>query len=124
MTSARCGSDTWAPRVGPAADFSKSRNPVRHRAGTRKPLKPLQKSIFVNVLQFFAWLEPGPTMYTLLLPLTALLAGVALLLTGSGLLGTLLAVRGSPAGFGDQALGLVMSAYFRSEEHTSELQSR
>jgi MFS family permease len=51
-------------------------------------------------------------MYTLLLPLTALLAGVALLLTGSGLLGTLLAVRGSQAGFGDQALGLVMSAYF------------
>jgi len=51
-------------------------------------------------------------MYTLLLPLTALLAGVALLLAGSGLLGTLLAVRGSQAGFGDQALGLVMSAYF------------
>ncbi|KAA2285116.1 MFS transporter [Arenimonas fontis] len=47
-----------------------------------------------------------------MLPLTALLAGVALLLAGSGLLGTLLAVRGSQAGFGDQALGLVMSAYF------------
>jgi MFS family permease len=46
------------------------------------------------------------------LPLAALLAGVALLLTGSGLLGTLLAVRGSMAGFGDQTLGLIMSCYF------------
>lgn len=44
--------------------------------------------------------------------LTALLAGVALLLTGSGLLGTLLAVRGGEAGFGAGTLGLVMSGYF------------
>ena len=47
-----------------------------------------------------------------MLRLTALLAGVALLLTGSGLLGTLLAVRGGEAGFGAGALGLVMSGYF------------
>ncbi|QDH70907.1 MFS transporter [Marilutibacter alkalisoli] len=45
-------------------------------------------------------------------PLAALLAGVALLLMGSGLLGTLLAVRGRIEGFDDQTLGLVMSAYF------------
>jgi len=47
-----------------------------------------------------------------MLRLTALLTGVALLLTGSGLLGTLLAVRGGEAGFGAGALGLVMSGYF------------
>lgn len=51
-------------------------------------------------------------MFALVLPLTALLAGVALLLLGSGLLGTLLAVRGSLEGYGDQALGLIMSGYF------------
>jgi len=45
-------------------------------------------------------------------PLAALLAGVALLLMGSGLLGTLLAVRGRIEGYDDQTLGLVMSAYF------------
>lgn len=45
-------------------------------------------------------------------PLAALLAGVALLLMGSGLLGTLLAVRGRLEGFDDQTLGLVMSCYF------------
>ncbi len=51
-------------------------------------------------------------MFAVFIPLTALLAGVALLLTGGGLLGTLLAVRGSIAGFGDQTLGLIMSCYF------------
>ncbi|MFT4248006.1 MAG: MFS transporter [Pseudomonas sp.] len=44
--------------------------------------------------------------------LTALLLGVALLLTGSGLLGTLLAVRGGQEAFGARTLGLIMSAYF------------
>ncbi|MFY2765322.1 MFS transporter [Arenimonas sp. MALMAid1274] len=47
-----------------------------------------------------------------MLPLTALLAGVALLLMGSGLLGTLLAVRGGLEGFDQRTLGLVMSGYF------------
>ncbi len=47
-----------------------------------------------------------------MLRLTALLTGVALLLTGSGLLGTLLAVRGGQAGFSAGTLGLVMSGYF------------
>ncbi|HBK47076.1 MAG TPA: MFS transporter [Xanthomonadaceae bacterium] len=47
-----------------------------------------------------------------MLRLTALLLGVALLLTGSGLLGTLLAVRGGLAGFDARALGLIMSGYF------------
>ena len=45
-------------------------------------------------------------------PLAALLAGVAFLLMGSGLLGTLLAVRGRTEGFDDQTLGLIMSGYF------------
>lgn len=45
-------------------------------------------------------------------PLSALLAGVALLLMGSGLLGTLLAVRGGLEGFDDRTLGFVMSGYF------------
>ncbi len=45
-------------------------------------------------------------------PMAALLAGVALLLAGSGLLGTLLAVRGRLEGFGDRTIGLIMSAYF------------
>lgn len=51
-------------------------------------------------------------MFHLLLPVAALLAGVALLLAGSGLLGTLLAVRGGLEGFDDRTLGLVMSGYF------------
>lgn len=45
-------------------------------------------------------------------PVAALLAGVALLLVGNGLLGSLLAVRGQMEGFGAQTLGLVMSCYF------------
>lgn len=44
--------------------------------------------------------------------LAALLAGVALLLMGSGLLSTLVAVRGGLEGYSEQTLGLVMSAYF------------
>lgn len=45
-------------------------------------------------------------------PLIALLAGTALLLAGSGLLGSLLAVRGQLEGFSAQTLGLIMSGYF------------
>ncbi|MFL6587782.1 MAG: MFS transporter [Luteimonas sp.] len=44
--------------------------------------------------------------------LAALFAGVALLLMGSGLLGTLLAVRGRIENFDDQTMGLIMSGYF------------
>lgn len=51
-------------------------------------------------------------MISVVRPLAALLAGVALLLAGSGLLGTLLAVRGRAEGFDDQTLGLIMSGYF------------
>ena len=51
-------------------------------------------------------------MFHVVLPLAALLAGVALLLMGSGLLGTLLAVRGGLEGFDETTLGLVMSGYF------------
>jgi len=51
-------------------------------------------------------------MFALIIPLSALLGGVGLLLMGSGLLGTLLAVRGSLEGFGEQTLGLIMSCYF------------
>ncbi len=51
-------------------------------------------------------------MIATLRPLAALLAGAALLLTGSGLLGSLLAVRGGIEGYDSQTFGLVMSAYF------------
>lgn len=51
-------------------------------------------------------------MFATMIPLSALFSGTALLLLGSGLLGTLLGVRGSLEGYGDQALGLIMSAYF------------
>lgn len=53
-----------------------------------------------------------PPVLRLVLPITALLASVALLLAGSGLLGTLIAVRGNLEGYGDQTLGLIMSGYF------------
>lgn len=48
----------------------------------------------------------------IMLPLTALLASVALLLGGNGLLGTLLAVRSQTEGWGERTTGLVMSGYF------------
>lgn len=51
-------------------------------------------------------------MATLVFPIGALLLGTALLLLGSGLLNTLLALRGSIEGYSDQMLGLIMSAYF------------
>lgn len=44
--------------------------------------------------------------------LSSLLLGIALLLMGTGLFGTLLAVRGGLEGFAPNVLGLVMSAYF------------
>lgn len=51
-------------------------------------------------------------MLRLLLPVTALMLGLALLVTGSGLLGSLLAIRGALEGFGAGTLGWIMSAYF------------
>jgi len=51
-------------------------------------------------------------MFKILLPIAALLSGIALLLLGTGLLNTLLALRGSGEGFTDQTLGLLGSAYF------------
>lgn len=51
-------------------------------------------------------------MFATILPISALLFGTATLLLGSGLLGTLIGVRGSIEGYGDQALGLIMSGYF------------
>ncbi|MBW7861829.1 MAG: MFS transporter [Rhodocyclaceae bacterium] len=51
-------------------------------------------------------------MFPHLLPISALMLGTALLLTGSGLLGTLIALRGSLEGYSDQMLGLMGSAYF------------
>ena len=44
-------------------------------------------------------------MIKLLVPIGALLTGIALLLLGTGLLNTLLALRGSAEGFADQTLG-------------------
>ena len=51
-------------------------------------------------------------MLTTLLPTGALFAGVALLLLGSGLLNTVVALRGSLEGFSDTTLGLIGSTYF------------
>ncbi|MBA54837.1 MAG: MFS transporter [Pseudomonadales bacterium] len=51
-------------------------------------------------------------MLPLILPIGALLMGVALLLLGSGLLNTLLAIRGGMEGYSDSSMGLIMSGYF------------
>lgn len=51
-------------------------------------------------------------MAVLILPISALLAGVALLLLGSGLLNTLLALRGELEGYSGPTFGLIMSGYF------------
>jgi MFS family permease len=51
-------------------------------------------------------------MLTHTLPIASLMSGVALLLIGNGLLGTLVAVRGNEAGFSDTFLGLLGSGYF------------
>lgn len=47
-----------------------------------------------------------------ILPLAALFSGVSLLLLGTGLLTTLLAVRGGLEGFGSQVLGMIGAMYF------------
>ena len=47
-----------------------------------------------------------------LVPVTALLAGVAILLTGNGLQGILLPVRAGVEGFGTVSIALVGSSYF------------
>lgn len=51
-------------------------------------------------------------MFRSVTTISALLAGVALLLMGTGLLNTLVPLRGDAEGFSDQALGLFGSAYF------------
>lgn len=51
-------------------------------------------------------------MLRIVTTISALLAGVALLLMGTGLLNTLVPLRGEAEGFSDQALGFFGSAYF------------
>ncbi|WP_345793943.1 MFS transporter [Thauera sp. JM12B12] len=51
-------------------------------------------------------------MLPTLLPIGALLSGIALLLLGSGLLNTVVSLRGSLEGFSDTTLGLIGSTYF------------
>lgn len=51
-------------------------------------------------------------MLPLILPIGMLLCGVALLLLGSGLLNTLLALRGGIEGYDTQLIGVIMSGYF------------
>ncbi len=51
-------------------------------------------------------------MGTYLRPISALLAGVALLLLGNGLLNTVLTLLGTELGFSPALLGLIMSGYF------------
>lgn len=51
-------------------------------------------------------------MLRTLVPIGALLTGIALLLLGSGLLNTVVSLRGSLEGFSDNTLGLIGSTYF------------
>ncbi|MEQ8290044.1 MAG: MFS transporter [Gammaproteobacteria bacterium] len=51
-------------------------------------------------------------MLPLIVPISALLAGVGLLLLGSGLLNTLIALRGSLEGYDESSMGFIMSGYF------------
>lgn len=51
-------------------------------------------------------------MLPMIVPISSLLTGVSLLLVGSGLLNTLLAINGTRQGFDDATLGMVMSGYF------------
>ncbi|MHB8786135.1 MAG: MFS transporter [Thauera sp.] len=51
-------------------------------------------------------------MLPTLIPIGALLSGIALLLLGSGLLNTVVSLRGSLEGFSDTVLGLIGSTYF------------
>jgi MFS family permease len=51
-------------------------------------------------------------MFATVVSVSSLLLGIAILLVGSGLLGTLVALRGGLEGFGAPVIGAVMSAYF------------
>ena len=51
-------------------------------------------------------------MIRAIIPVSSLLLGMAILLAGSGLIGTLLGLRASAEGFSALALGLVMSGFF------------
>lgn len=51
-------------------------------------------------------------MFRLIFSVTTLLLGVALLLTGTGLLNTLLALRATMEGYSDRLIGVIMSSYF------------
>jgi MFS family permease len=51
-------------------------------------------------------------MLPLIIPIGALLFGIALLLLGNGLLNTLLALRGSMEGYSDGLMGFILSGYF------------
>src|SRR5690606_7317800 len=53
-----------------------------------------------------------PCMLRIVTTISALLTGVALMLMGTGLLNTLVPLRGDAEGFSDQVLGLFGSAYF------------
>ena len=80
---------------------------MRLRARVNRPLS-------IGLLACVASL-PGNTsrpVLRIVLPITALLASVALLLGGNGLLGTLLAMRSQAEGWGERTTGLVMSGYF------------
>ena len=51
-------------------------------------------------------------MLSTVFPIVSLLTGIGILLVGSGLFGTALALRAGLEGFADPVIGLVMSAYF------------
>jgi len=51
-------------------------------------------------------------MKSVLIPITALMTGILLLMLGTGFLGTLIGVRGAIEGFSQIEIGLMMSAYY------------
>lgn len=53
-----------------------------------------------------------PGMFSTVFSIFSLLLGIAILLVGSGLLGTLLALRAGIEEFADPVIGFIMSAYF------------
>ena len=56
--------------------------------------------------------HPPVAIEPVIAQLAALFVGLAILISGSGLLGTLLSVRGDIEGFPTEMIGVVMSAYF------------
>lgn len=91
----------WKPAI---------QNPATGELHTRPPAQTFCQSD--QYVRLSGYSKASGAMISAVRPLIALLSGTALLLAGSGLLGSLLAVRGQLEGYSAQTLGLVMSGYF------------